>query len=166
MRTEKLVGGTGEEIAADILHIDRTVRRILHRIDIHQRARILCHFGQLLDRVHRPQQIRRITKGGDLRFLSSALAKSSRSSVPSSTSISTQMQVASLILRDQHPGRMLASWSSRVTRMLSPACRLRASERDMCRVRVVMLLPKMISSGREALRKSAMAACASCRTLI
>src|SRR5213595_3798925 len=39
--------------------------------------------------------------------------------------------------------------------MLSPAFKFLASEREMCRVRVVMLLPKIISSGREALRKSA-----------
>ncbi len=57
----------------------------------------------------------------------------------------------------------LASWSRRVTSTSSPGRQVRPSDRLRCRVRVVMLAPKMISSGAGALRKSAIASWAFCK---
>ncbi|MCK7516307.1 MAG: hypothetical protein MZV64_00545 [Ignavibacteriales bacterium] len=69
MRTEKLITTAHEKITADILHVDGTVRRVLHRVDVNQRAGLVRHLRQLFDRVHRPQQVRGIPERRDLRFL-------------------------------------------------------------------------------------------------
>ncbi len=57
--TEKLVGGTHEEVAADVLHVGRYVRHALHGIDIGHRARSARFRGNCLHIVDRAGHVAR-----------------------------------------------------------------------------------------------------------
>jgi hypothetical protein len=90
----------------------------------------------------------------------SDLSRSPRSRLQSSR-IPTQRIVTPRSSWSASHGATLASWSSRVTTISSPAFSVRPIARLTAKVRVVMFWPKATSSGPPALRKSAAPACAS-----
>ena len=67
MRAKKFVSRTDQEIASQLLHVDRPVRRKLHGINIHQRAGLVRQRGHFFHRVDRAGGIAGIPKGSQLR---------------------------------------------------------------------------------------------------
>ena len=64
-----LVPGEGEEIRAQLLHIHRHMRRALRAVHDHDRALLVRHGGDFLDRVLPAENIRHLRHGDDLRAL-------------------------------------------------------------------------------------------------
>ena len=62
VRPEKLVGGTGQEIAAQARDLGLAVRHELHGIDVHQRTRGLRQARQLGNRVDRTGHVARVVQ--------------------------------------------------------------------------------------------------------
>ena len=66
MRPKKLVRRANQEIAIQGLHVDRTVRRVMHGIDEHHRARGMDQFRNLRHRIDRAHHVRRIANSNEL----------------------------------------------------------------------------------------------------
>ena len=60
MRPIKLVGGARQKIAAQVFHIDESVRGVLHGININDGAGGLSHCGQGLHIVDATGQVTRV----------------------------------------------------------------------------------------------------------
>ena len=92
-------------------------------------------------------------------------SRSSTSRVVSSW-ISTKSTRRSRSCASSSHGATLASWSSRVTRISSPAVRVRPSARVSAKLSVVMFAPKIVSSGRQPRKRAAVAwACSTSASL-
>src|SRR5919108_4005162 len=61
-----LIGRADQKVAVNLLHVDGTVWRVLHGIDVDERASRLCHLGQFLNRVDRAEQVGCVAKSSDL----------------------------------------------------------------------------------------------------
>ena len=68
VRTVELVRRASEEIAADFLDVHEFVRRIMHRIHEHQRARTMSETRRPRDIVDRAERVRRCTHRYELRL--------------------------------------------------------------------------------------------------
>ena len=65
-RAAHLVGREREEVAVELLDVDRVVRCGLRGVDDHDRALLVRPRGEPLDRVDRPQRVRDEVVGDDL----------------------------------------------------------------------------------------------------
>ena len=65
-RAAHLVGRECEEVAVELLHVDRVVRRGLRRVDDHDRSLVVGPGCKSLDRVDRAERIRDEVVGDDL----------------------------------------------------------------------------------------------------
>ena len=93
------------KITAEVLYVDRAVRRILHRIDVDQCACVFRHFGQLADRVDRPGGVGGVAKGHDLGFAFQCFLEFIQlQGVVFDIEIHPG-KLAATVFGDQHPGR-------------------------------------------------------------
>ena len=67
-RAQHLVRREREEVAVEVLHVDRHVRHALRAIDQHDGAEPVRERGDLLDRVDRAEHVRHLRDGDDLRL--------------------------------------------------------------------------------------------------
>ncbi len=67
MRPEELVRRAGQEVRLDGLHVDRTVRREMDRVDERPRADGMRPANDLGDRVDRPDRVRGPAEGNEAR---------------------------------------------------------------------------------------------------
>ncbi len=67
MRTKELVGRAGQEVAAQLPHVNRAVRRILHGVDIAECARLSRPANDRRDVVDRSGGVRGVAHGHHLR---------------------------------------------------------------------------------------------------
>ena len=120
VRTEKFIRGTYQEIHAQRLHVDRTVRSVLHRVDVDQRAGGMGHFGDLSHRVDGPDRVRGVAESHDLwlafqRFFEIVQLQGAVFHVEVDPG-----HLAAALRATSSQGEMLASWSRRVTTISSP----------------------------------------------
>ena len=109
VRAEELVGRAGEEVAAQRVHVHRPVRRVLHGVDVAERARFAgqpAHRGRVRDGAG---AVRGPVEGGDARCGRQSLAaKSSMSTRQASASMSAWRTVTPAVLGGQQPRRHVA----------------------------------------------------------
>ena len=67
MRATELVGRAEQHVAAELTHIDRLVRRVVHRVDPRDRTRGTSERADALRICERPGRVRREREGHDPR---------------------------------------------------------------------------------------------------
>ena len=155
VRTEVLVGRGRDEVGAEPVQVDRPVLGEVDAVErderagLPSRARPRSAAGGIVPTaldasVHATSLVR-----GPI-----ACARSSRSTVTSSSRTSTQRTVAPASRAARTHGRTLASWSSFVTMISSPGPHVRAIERDRCRSSDVAFCPNTISPASQPSRSA------------
>ncbi len=67
VRGEELIRGAGQEVAAQVLNVDRPVRGVVHGVDERQRAGGFGHADDVLDRVDGADRVGGISEGDQFR---------------------------------------------------------------------------------------------------
>src|SRR5689334_14576362 len=65
MRTKEFIRRASEEVAFELLHVDRTMGCVMHSIDKHQRTMSMRHSNNLVERIDCSHGIRGIAHSDD-----------------------------------------------------------------------------------------------------
>ena len=126
------------------------MRRVVHGVDPGQRARLVRELGHPCHVHQRSDGIRGPGIRDHARAVRAAAPRGRRGRASCRRDMSAKRTTRSRSRASSSQGETLASWSSRVTTISSPAASSRPSVRVRAKLSVVMLAPKTTSSGLAA----------------
>ena len=163
MRAEELVGRADQEVAAERLHIDWAMRRIVHGIDPQPCAGVMRYLRDTCNRVHRADRVRGVADRHHPRpgvQFGDQIIEAKRAI----RGVELDLLDDDPLLGQRQPRRAVGVVIELGDEDLIAGLRPRPMARLKAKVSVVMLGPNAISLGDAAFKKSAMPWCAAAST--